>query len=91
MLLKCQPVMKYCKRRKFRGVINFVVFANATIPRNLILGGRYKPGELPVYSAILVLVSIIMQNVVLTADLAAYSHSRIPNLALGVWRTGHYH
>ena len=26
------------KRRKFRGVINFVVFADTTIPRNLILG-----------------------------------------------------
>ena len=26
----------YHKRRKFRGVINFVVFADATIPQNLI-------------------------------------------------------
>ena len=28
----------YRKRRKFRGVINFVVFADTSIPRNLILG-----------------------------------------------------
>ena len=28
----------YRKHRKFRGVVNFVVFADATIPRNLILG-----------------------------------------------------
>ena len=28
----------YRKRRKFRGVINLVVFADTTIPRNLILG-----------------------------------------------------
>ena len=30
----------YRKRRKFRGVFNFVIFADATIPRNLILGQR---------------------------------------------------
>ena len=34
------PVSVYCKRRKFQGVINFVVFADATIPQNLILGQR---------------------------------------------------
>ena len=53
----------YCKHRKFRGVINFVVFADARIPRNLIFGSGYKPvqriiripGEPTVYSAILVL------------------------------------
>ena len=28
----------YRKRRKFRGVIIFVIFADTTIPRNLILG-----------------------------------------------------
>ena len=31
----------YRKRRKFRGVINFMVFADATIPRNLILGQQF--------------------------------------------------
>ena len=31
----------YRKRRKFRGVINFVVFADATILRNLILGQQF--------------------------------------------------
>ena len=36
------------------------------------LGGGYKLGELTVYSAVLVLISIITQNVVLTADLTAY-------------------
>ena len=30
----------YRKRRKFWGVFNFVIFADATIPRNLILGQR---------------------------------------------------
>ena len=29
-------VARYHKRRKFRGVINFVVFADSTIPGNLI-------------------------------------------------------
>ena len=48
-----------------------MVFVDATIPRNLILGGGYKPvqrisGEPMVYSAILVTVSITMQHVVLT-------------------------
>ena len=51
------------------------------------MGGRYKPGEPTVYSAILV--SIITQNVVLTADLATLMiQSRIPNLALSAWCTG---
>ena len=31
----------YRKRRKFQGVINFVVFVDATIPRNLILGQEF--------------------------------------------------
>ena len=43
------------------------------------LGDGYKSGELTVYSAILVLVSIITQNVVLTADLAAYRPVRLLN------------
>ena len=31
----------YRKHRKFRGVINFAVFADATIPRNLILDQQF--------------------------------------------------
>ena len=31
----------YRKRRKFRGVINIVVFADDTIPRNLILSQQF--------------------------------------------------
>ena len=34
----CIFIITYRKRRKFQGVINFVVFADTTIPRNLILG-----------------------------------------------------
>ena len=34
-------IITYRKRRKSRGVINFVVFADATIPQNLILGQQF--------------------------------------------------
>ena len=59
-----------------------MVFADATIPRNLILGGGYKPvqripGEPIVYSAILVLVSITQTQhvyVVLTPDRVEFLH-----------------
>ena len=66
-----QVMSYYCKRRKFQGIINFVVFADATILRNLILGHwpiHKIPGEPTVDSSILALVLIIMQNVVLTSD-----------------------
>ena len=51
----------YRKRRKFRGIINFVVFADATIPRNLILGRQFT--QLYWYSYIDY--NAVMQNVVL--------------------------
>ena len=38
--LKFTLLSLYRKRRKFQGVINFVVFADATIPQNLFLGWR---------------------------------------------------
>ena len=57
-----------------------MVFADATIPRNLIFGQQVKAqrvsGEPTVYSAILVLVSI-MQDVELTAG-------RVRNFVLGM-------
>ena len=47
----------YRKLRKFRGVINFVVFADTTIPRNLILGwaliyNKTVPRIIPVYPTV---------------------------------------
>ena len=56
-------VYVYCKRRKFRGVINFKVFADATIPQNLFLGQQFTQLY---YNAEL--------NVVLTAEKVKLLH-----------------
>ena len=66
----------YHKHTKFRGVINFVVFADATIPQNLILAwwvaiNPYKEFQVNQQFTQLYWYSYrfnITQNIVLTAD-----------------------